>query len=112
MADADMAADTRGWVRAAALGDVPPGTLHGVMVERTKIVLANVDGDVYALQDRCSHADFPLNDGILEGETLECIHHGAKFDVCTGRATGLPAIRPVKSYDVDVRDRDIFIRVG
>jgi len=99
------------WVRAAALAEVPPGTLHGVEVERTRIVLANVEGDVYALHDRCSHADFPLHDGVLEGETLECIHHGAKFDVCSGRATALPALRPVKSYAVELRDGDIFIQV-
>lgn len=102
---------TDAWVRAAALDEVPPGTLHGVTVERTKVVLANVDGDVYALRDRCSHADFPLHDGVLQGETLECVHHGAKFDVCSGKATGFPAIRPVKSYEVDVRDGDIFIQL-
>lgn len=100
------------WVRAASLEEVPPGTLHGVELERNRVVLANVEGDIYALQDRCSHADFPLHDGVLDGETLECVHHGAKFDVCSGRATGLPALRPVKSFAVDVRDGDIFIQLG
>jgi 3-phenylpropionate/trans-cinnamate dioxygenase ferredoxin subunit len=107
-----MSASAPEWVRVAALDEVPPGTLHGVTVDRTAVVLANVDGDVYALRDRCSHADFPLNDGVLTGETLECVHHGAKFDVCTGRATGFPAIRPVKSYEVEIRDDDVFIRFG
>jgi 3-phenylpropionate/trans-cinnamate dioxygenase ferredoxin subunit len=100
------------WVRAAALEEVPPGSLHGLVVARTRVVLANVDGDIYALHDRCSHADFPLHDGILEGETLECVHHGAKFDVCSGRAMSLPAIRPVKNYEVEVREGDIYIQLG
>jgi len=100
------------WVRVAALDEVGPGTLLGVTVERTAVVIANVDGDLYALRDRCSHADFPLRDGVLRGETLECVHHGATFDVCSGTATGFPAIRPVKSYEVDVRDGDVFIRLG
>ena len=75
------------------------------------LVLVNVEGDFYALLDRCSHQDFPLSDGELTGDRLECIYHGAKFDVCTGRAVQLPAIRPVKTFPVDVRDGDIFIEV-
>ena len=75
------------------------------------VVVVNVEGDFYALLDRCSHQDFPLSDGELTGDRLECIYHGAKFDVCTGRAVQLPAIRPVKTFPVDVRDGDIFIEV-
>ena len=101
-----------GWARVASLDDVPAGTLLGVEVDGERIVLANVDGDVYALEDRCSHQDFPLSDGELEGTELECIYHGAKFDVCSGRAVQLPAIRPVKSWEVEVRDDDIFIQTG
>ncbi|MGD2070531.1 MAG: non-heme iron oxygenase ferredoxin subunit [Gemmatimonadota bacterium] len=101
-----------GWVRAASLQDVPPGSLKGVEVEGERIALANVDGDVYALEDRCSHQDFPLSDGELEDGKLECIYHGARFDVCDGRAIQLPAIRPVKTWDVVVRDGDIFIQKG
>ena len=97
------------WIRVAAEGDCPPGTLLGLEVENTRIVVANVDGDFYALQDRCSHADFPLSDGELEGSHVECAHHGARFDVCDGRALTLPAIRPVPIYDVELRDGDIFV---
>ena len=79
---------------------------------KDRLVLANVDGQFYALRDRCSHADFPLSDGLLEGTRLECIHHGAKFDVCTGAAQGLPAIRPVQSYEVEVRDGDVYVQAG
>ena len=98
------------WIRVAGEGDCPPGQLLSVQVEGTKLVLANVDGHFYALRDRCSHADFPLHDGFLEGTELECLHHGAKFDVCTGAARGLPAIRPVKSYEEEVRDGQVFIQ--
>ena len=98
------------WVRVAGEGDCPPGQLLGVSTGGVKVVLANVDGHFYALKDRCSHADFPLHDGFLEGTQLECLHHGAKFDVCTGEARGLPAIRPVQSFPVEVRDGAVFIR--
>jgi 3-phenylpropionate/trans-cinnamate dioxygenase ferredoxin subunit len=99
------------WVKVAELNRCPPGNLLGVVVGKTQIVLANVDGDVYALEDRCSHQDFPLSDGELEDNQLECIYHGAAFDVCTGRATQLPAIRPVTSFAVEVRDQEIFVQI-
>ncbi|RMH21117.1 MAG: non-heme iron oxygenase ferredoxin subunit [Gemmatimonadetes bacterium] len=100
------------WVAAADLTRCPPGNMLGVEVEGHPILLANVDGDVYAVEDRCSHEDYPLSDGELEGTEVECIYHGARFDVCSGRATCLPAIRPVKTYEVDVRDGTIYVRLG
>ena len=100
------------WVRVAAVGECPPGSLLGVQAGRWSVVLANVDGDLYALEDRCSHQDFPLSDGELSGSTLTCTYHGATFDACTGRATGLPALRPVKSFPVEVRDDGVFVDVA
>lgn len=99
------------WVRVASLADCPPGTLLGVEANGNHLVLANVGGDVYALEDRCSHQDYPLSDGELEDGTLECIYHGACFDVSSGRATQLPAIKPVQTFEVDVRDEEIFVEV-
>lgn len=99
------------WIRVADAADCPPGTLLGVRAGKDLVVLANVDGEIYALEDRCSHQDFPLSDGELEGDRLECIYHGAKFDVCTGRAMALPAIRPVKTYEVDLRDDGVYLKI-
>ena len=99
------------WVRVASTEECPPGTLLAVGAGRERIVLANVEGEVYALLDRCSHQDFPLSDGELNGDRLECIYHGAAFDVCTGRAVQLPAIRPVKTFPVEVRDGGVFVQV-
>jgi len=101
-----------GWVRVATLDDVPPGTLRAVVENGTAIALANVDGDLYALEDRCSHQDYPLSDGELEGTRLQCIYHGAEFDVCSGKALTLPAIRPVKSFPVEIRDDDVYVDLG
>ena len=99
------------WVRVADTGDCPPGALLGVEIGEERVVLANVDGTIHALENRCSHADFPLSDGILEGGQLECAYHGARFEVSTGRALQLPAIRPVPTVDVEVRGTDVFVRV-
>jgi 3-phenylpropionate/trans-cinnamate dioxygenase ferredoxin subunit len=99
------------WVRVAAVGDCAPGHLKGVMAGLQPIVLANVDGDLYALEDQCSHEELPLSDGELDGSDLMCIHHGAHFDACTGKNRGLPAVRPVKSYPVEVRDDGVYVEV-
>ena len=99
------------WVKVAAATDCLSGKLLAVDTGNERVVLANVEGDFYALLDRCSHQDLPLSDGELAGDRLECIYHGAKFDVCSGRAKQLPAIRPVKTFPVDVRDGDVFIEV-
>ena len=97
------------WVRVAALADCDVGTLKAVMVEGTPIVLANVEGDIFALQDECSHEEYPLSDGELEGGDLVRIYHGARFECATGRNKSLPAIRPIKSFAVQVRDDEIYI---
>ena len=99
------------WARVAAVNEVPRGELRAVSTDIGAVVLANVDGDFYALEDRCSHQDYPLSAGELEGDELECPFHGARFDVCSGRALQLPAITPVRSFQVDVRDGDIHIRL-
>jgi len=99
------------WIKVADLGDCRPGDLFEAEVGGVRIVLANVDSDLYALQNRCSHQDLPLSDGELEGEQLECLYHGAKFDVCTGRAMALPAIKPVETYPVEVRGGEIYVQI-
>ncbi len=99
------------WVKVADLGECPPGSLLDIEAGHETIVLANVDGDLYALQNRCSHQDLPLSDGELDGDQLECMYHGARFDVCTGRAMGLPAIKPVETYAVELRGQEIYVQV-
>ncbi len=99
------------WVKVADLSECPPGSLLDVEAGRESIVLANIDGDLYALENRCSHQDLPLSDGELDGDRLECLYHGARFDVCTGKAVGLPAIKPVETYDVRMRGQEVYVRI-
>ncbi|HEX6938645.1 MAG TPA: non-heme iron oxygenase ferredoxin subunit [Longimicrobiales bacterium] len=106
-----MSAVAGGYVRVASLADVAPGKLLGVEVNGVRVCLANVDGEIYAFQDNCTHRDFPLSAGELEGCVVECAWHGAKFDVRTGRALALPAIKPVRTYDVKIEGGDILVAV-
>ena len=100
------------WRKVATLEECPPGSLRPVMVGSDPVVLANVDGTLYAVRDRCSHEEYPLSDGDLEGSILVCPFHGARFDVTSGAARGLPAVRPVKSYPVEIREDGIYIQDG
>lgn len=100
------------WVRVADEGECAVGELLGVMAEGVPVVLANVDGTLYALHDVCSHEEYPLSDGELDGDEVVCIYHGARFDACTGARKTLPAVLPVKSYPVEVREGEIHVDVG
>ena len=103
------------YVRVASLQDLPEGGTLSVEADGEKICLVVTgDGELYALKDRCSHADYPLSDGELmdDGERLECKYHGAKFEVSSGRAVALPAIRPVPRYDVRIDGDDVLVDVS
>lgn len=99
------------WVRVADVDACPVGRLKAASANRQPIVLANVDGEICALEDQCSHEAYPLSDGDLEGSEVVCIYHGARFDACTGKNRALPAVRPVKSYPVQVREDGIYVEI-
>jgi 3-phenylpropionate/trans-cinnamate dioxygenase ferredoxin subunit len=104
--------DAGTFVQVATADQIPEGTLLGVQVDGHNICLANVEGAIYALKDNCSHQDFPLSAGCLEDGRVECAWHGAKFDPASGRAVALPAIRPVKTYEVRVEGDAILVDLG
>ncbi|MDB5094572.1 MAG: ferredoxin subunit of nitrite reductase and ring-hydroxylating dioxygenase [Candidatus Eremiobacteraeota bacterium] len=89
--------------------DVPPGTAKRVEVDGVEVLLCNVDGELYAVEDVCTHDGGPLDQGVLEGCVIECPRHGATFDVRNGAALTLPAIEPLPTYRVRVEGDDVFI---
>lgn len=101
------------WVRVATLSECEGnGCVHAATADGLEVVLVKWEDEVFALEDRCSHQDFPLSEGAVEDGKLECVFHGAKFDVRSGKAVQLPAIKPVKTYPVDVRGDEIFVDVS
>ena len=100
------------WVRVTSEAECPVGELKGVMADGVPVVLANVEGRVCALKDQCSHEALPLSDGELDGDQVVCMYHGARFDACGGARRTLPAVRPVQSFPVEIRDGDIYVDVG
>lgn len=95
----------------AKLSDVAPGQTLAVRIGRTEVMLCNVDGTIYAIEDVCTHDGGQLDQGELEGHCIVCPRHGAKFDVQTGAALTLPAVLPVASYGVRVEGDDIFVDI-
>ena len=93
------------------LAELPSGTARRYDVAGHRIAVVRLGDDVYALGDRCSHADFSLSEGeIYEDErTLECWKHGSEFDLETGEALTLPATRPVPTYEARVEGDEIVV---
>ena len=95
----------------AQTSDVPDGRVKVVTAKETRLALANVGGTYYAVEDRCTHDGGPLGEGELVGDQVECPRHGARFDVKSGAAVTLPAVVPVKSFQVKVNGNDILIEL-
>jgi len=99
--------------RACAVADIPDDEAFGVTLGRFDVALARHGDEVFALQDLCSHAAVALSEGEVEVEgdecTVECWLHGSRFDLRTGKPTGLPATEPVATFPVDVRGDDVFV---
>lgn len=81
-----------------SLADVPRGRAMRVMVGDHPVAVVRVDDEIFAIEDRCSHADVALSEGEVEGCTLECWLHGSAFDLRTGEPLTPPAVRPVATY--------------
>ena len=99
-----------GFVTVAKVGEFPEGGVKVVRVGDQSVAVFHVDGAYYAMDDVCTHDGGPLAEGFLEGDTIECPRHGARFNVKTGAVLSLPAVVPVPTYEVRVEGDDI--RVG
>jgi 3-phenylpropionate/trans-cinnamate dioxygenase ferredoxin component len=99
-----------GFTAVAQTVDLAPGEMKFVAVERERIVLANVDGEFFALRDVCGHRNAPLSRGRLDGCLIECPLHFATFDMRTGRFVDGPASADVAAYQVRVENGTIYLR--
>jgi 3-phenylpropionate/trans-cinnamate dioxygenase ferredoxin subunit len=86
--------------------ELPPGEMRIVSAGQVSLGVYNLGGELYAIEDRCSHDDGPLCEGEFDPETgiVICPRHGANFDIRSGNALTLPAYEPVETYPVRVVD--------
>ena len=101
-----------GFTRACALADVEEGTAIRVTIGTLPVAIVRTGDDVFAIHDVCSHANVALSEGEIDDQTIECWLHGSRFDLVTGRPTGLPATKPVPVYPVKIDGDDVLIDVG
>lgn len=97
------------FVRVAAVGELKPGEMRQVVVGDQRILLANVDGTYYALNDDCTHLGASLSDGTLSGEIVECPLHGSQFNVRSGEVVEWPADEAAQTYEVRVEEDQILL---
>ncbi|WP_107774326.1 non-heme iron oxygenase ferredoxin subunit [Nocardioides sediminis] len=93
-----------GFVRACALDEVPADQALAVTIGDLDVAVARDGEEVFAIQDLCSHAAVALSEGDVADCTVECWLHGSRFDLRTGKPTGLPATEPVATFPVQIRD--------
>ncbi len=99
-------------VRVAALDAVPVGTPTHVDVEGRPVCLVRFDDTtVKAIHDVCSHQQYPLHEGYVDDNEIECALHGSTFDLDSGDPQGLPAVRPVPVYTATVADDSVYVDV-
>mgnify|MGYP001197133375 CR=1 FL=1 len=95
------------------LSELPPGAMRLVEHEDLEIAVVNCAGELFAIEDRCSHDDGPLVEGGLDEErcTVECPRHGSLFDLRTGKPLTLPAYEPVETFPVRVEGDRVKLEV-
>ena len=91
--------------------DIPPGSMKVVNIEDTPILIVNVNGIFYAVENKCSHREAPLNEGLLEGTNLICPHHAAQFDLKTGKPTFMMSIPNLKVFSVEVEGDNVIVQI-
>jgi 3-phenylpropionate/trans-cinnamate dioxygenase ferredoxin subunit len=98
------------WLRVAPVLDFPPGSRRVVELDGERILIFNLDGEYHAIEDLCSHDGGELASGELEGCTIVCPRHGARFDILTGAVTAPPAYEAIATLPTRINDGWVEVR--
>jgi 3-phenylpropionate/trans-cinnamate dioxygenase ferredoxin subunit len=106
-----------GFVKVGETSEIPAGKMKMIKVEDKEFLIANVNGNYYAIANRCTHAGGDLSKGSLEGNIVTCPKHGSKFDVTTGKVVSgpkilflHPKISDEPSYEVKVEGKEVLLK--
>jgi 3-phenylpropionate/trans-cinnamate dioxygenase ferredoxin component len=95
--------------RIARIGEVTPGKTKIIQAGKKELVLCNVEGAYYCIDNVCTHDEGPLGEGELMGDIIECPRHGAQFNVKTGEVVAMPAVVPISTYPVKMEGDQIIV---
>ncbi len=99
------------WIDVAAAGDIAPGDYEIAETDEHVVAVFNVDGELYAIEDVCTHDGEELTGGPVEGDQIICPRHGARFCLRSGKALTPPAYEDLPTYPVRIRDGRIEVAV-
>ena len=99
------------YVRACSLSDFPDSGILSVEINHDEVAFVRTGGEVFAINDICSHANVSLSEGEVDGCSIECWLHGSSFDLRTGKPTGMPATQPVPVYPVKIEGDDVLVLI-
>ncbi len=97
------------YTKVASLQEIHPGNMLKIKQPQQDILLANIDGKIYAIADQCSHEDASLYNGALKGDCVECPLHSSRFSFKTGEPLEPPATEAIRTYKVKIEGDEIFI---
>ncbi|NIR87582.1 Rieske 2Fe-2S domain-containing protein [Candidatus Bathyarchaeota archaeon] len=92
------------YVKMAETHEIPKNKMKVFKVEDHEILVVNVEGELYAFENRCPHMGYPLYFGRLEGKVLTCGFHYAKFDVTSGKSLGSVTDKPLKKFKIKIQN--------
>ena len=100
------------WIDVVAVEAVPAGDVTAVLVGGKEVALYEVEGEIFATDNLCTHGAARMSDGFLEGKEIECPLHQGKFDVCTGKALCAPLTENIRIYPVRIENKRVFLNMS
>lgn len=101
-----------GKVIVGKASELTSGKMQKATIDGRDILVANIDGNFFAMDDTCTHAGASLSEGKIDGKTVTCGWHGAQFDCTTGKLEKFPAkIRDLKSFKISIESDNLFVEV-
>lgn len=107
-----MTAGTENWVTVGKADYLEPGELMYVEVEDEPVVLINLEGEIFALNDICTHEEASLADGSIIGDEIECPLHGGAFFIRTGEPAAMPVVVKTEKYKVRTEGDELQVSIS
>lgn len=92
--------------------EISPGEMKQFELKEEEILVANIGGNFYCIEGRCSHAGAPLAEGSLEGEVLTCPWHYSQFRITDGSVLRGPAKKALRVFKTEIKDGQLFVEMG
>ena len=92
--------------------ELKPGEMKRVRIEGKRLLLANAEGQYFCVDEMCSHEDYSLYFGCIQGKRIKCSLHGSYFDLASGQPLNEPADCPIRTYSVSVVDGQVWVETA